>query len=53
MAKFTVLGMGGFGLALAVMLDNNGHSVNVWSAFESEIEDIKRDGENKKGNFPG
>lgn len=48
MAKFTVLGMGGFGLALAVMLDNNGHSVNVWSAFESEIEDIKRDGENKK-----
>lgn len=52
MAKFTVLGMGGFGLALAVMLDNNGHSVNVWSAFESEIEDIKRDGENKK-KLPG
>ena len=49
MAKFTVLGMGGFGLALAVMLDNNGHSVN---AFESEIEDIKRDGENKK-KLPG
>ena len=52
MAKFAVLGMGGFGLALAVMLDNNGHSVNVWSAFESEIEDIKRDGENKK-KLPG
>ena len=52
MAKFTVLGMGGFGLALAVMLDNNGHSVNVWSAFESEIEDIRRDGENKK-KLPG
>ena len=52
MAKFTVLGMGGFGLALAVMLDKNGHSVNVWSAFESEIEDIKRDGENKK-KLPG
>lgn len=52
MAKFTVLGMGGFGLALAVMLDNNGHSVNVWSAFESEVEDIKRDGENKK-KLPG
>lgn len=52
MAKFTVLGMGGFGLALAVMLDNNGHGVNVWSAFESEIEDIKRDGENKK-KLPG
>lgn len=52
MAKFTVLGMGGFGLALAVMLDKNGHSVSVWSAFESEIEDIKRDGENKK-KLPG
>ena len=52
MAKFTVLGMGGFGLALAVMLDKNGHSVNVWSAFESEIDDIKRDGENKK-KLPG
>lgn len=52
MAKFTVLGMGGFGLALAVMLDKNGHSVNVWSAFESEIEDIKCDGENKK-KLPG
>lgn len=52
MANFTVLGMGGFGLALAVMLDKNGHSVNVWSAFESEIEDIKRDGENKK-KLPG
>ncbi len=52
MAKFTVLGMGGFGLALAVMLDKNGHSVNVWSAFESEIENIKRDGENKK-KLPG
>ena len=52
MAKFTVLGMGGFGLALAVMLDKNGHSVNVWSAFGSEIEDIKRDGENKK-KLPG
>ncbi len=52
MAKFTVLGMGGFGLALAVMLDNNGHSVNVWSAFKSEIEDIRRDGENKK-KLPG
>lgn len=52
MAKFTILGMGGFGLSLAVMLDKNGHSVNVWSAFESEIEDIKRDGENKK-KLPG
>lgn len=52
MAKFTVLGMGGFGLALAVMLDKNGHSVKVWSAFQSEIDDIRRDGENK-AKLPG
>lgn len=52
MAKFTVLGMGGFGLSLAVMLDKNGHNVNVWSAFQSEVDDIKRDGENK-AKLPG
>ena len=37
MAKFTVLGMGGFGLALAVMLNNFNHEVTVWSAFDSEM----------------
>ncbi len=52
MAKFTVLGMGGFGLALAVMLNNFNHEVTVWSAFESEIEAIKRDGENT-AKLPG
>lgn len=52
MAKFTVLGMGGFGLALAVMLNNFGHDVTVWSAFKQEIEDIRRDGENKQ-KLPG
>ncbi len=45
MANFTIIGMGGFGLAIAVMLDKNGHKVTVWSAFEKEIEDIRRDGE--------
>lgn len=48
MAKFTILGMGGFGLSLAVMLNNFGHNVTVWSAFQSEVDDIKRDGENKQ-----
>ena len=31
------LGMGGFGLAIAVMLNNFGHDVTVWSAFKQEI----------------
>ncbi len=52
MAKFTILGMGGFGLALAVMLNNFGHDVTVWSAFKQEIDDIRRDGENKQ-KLPG
>ena len=52
MAKFTILGMGGFGLALAVMLNNFGHDVTVWSAFKQEIEDIRRDSENKQ-KLPG
>lgn len=52
MAKFTILGMGGFGLSLAVMLNNFGHEVTVWSAFEQEVADINRDGENKS-KLPG
>ena len=52
MAKFTVLGMGGFGISLAVMLDKYGHDITVWTAFQSEIDDILRDGENKQ-KLPG
>lgn len=52
MADFTILGMGGFGLSLAVMLNNFGHNVTVWSVFEQEVEDIRRDGENKQ-KLPG
>ena len=52
MAKFTILGMGGFGLALAVMLNNFDHDVTVWSAFESEINEIKECGESKT-KLPG
>ncbi len=47
MANIAVLGAGGFGLSLAVMLEKMGHNVIVWSKFQSEIDDIKRDGENK------
>ena len=45
MAKITILGSGGFGLALAVMCDNAGHEVTVWSKFSDEIETIKSTGE--------
>lgn len=52
MAKITILGSGGFGLALAVMCDNAGHDVTVWSKFKDEIETIKRTGE-LKVKLPG
>ena len=37
MANVTILGGGTWGIALAVLLDKNGHTVKVWSALESEI----------------
>ena len=52
MATFAILGMGGFGLALAVMLNNFNHEVTVWSKFPSEVETIRRDGEYKE-KLPG
>ena len=48
MSNITILGSGGFGLSLAIMLHRFGHKVNVWSAFEQEIEMLKRDREHKK-----
>lgn len=50
--NIAVLGSGGFGLSLAVMLDAMGHHVTVWSKFKSELDDIRRDGENKQ-KLPG
>jgi len=40
MAQIGVIGAGSWGIALAVLLHNNGHKVTVWSAIEKEIEDI-------------
>lgn len=47
MATIAILGSGGFGLSLAVMCDNAGHDVTVWSKFRDEIDTIKRTGELK------
>lgn len=37
MAKITVLGAGGWGMALALVAFRNGHTVNIWSPFEKEV----------------
>lgn len=47
MADIAILGSGGFGLSLAIMCYNSGHSVTVWSKFQDEIDTIKRTGELK------
>ena len=47
MAKIAVLGCG-FGTALAVMADSCGHQVTLWSLLPQELEEIRRDGEQKK-----
>ena len=40
MYKIGVLGAGTWGIALARMLCNNGHTVTVWSAIEKEVEEL-------------
>ncbi len=52
MADITILGSGGFGLALAVMCNQIGHKVTVWSKFSAELEEIRRTGE-LAGKLPG
>lgn len=37
MAKIGVIGAGSWGVALAVLLSNNGHQVTIWSALEKEV----------------
>ncbi len=47
MAKVVVLGCG-FGTALAVMAESCGHQVTLWSLFPQELEEIRRDKEQKR-----
>lgn len=41
MAKTGVIGAGSWGIALSVLLHNNGHEVTVWSALKDEIAELK------------
>lgn len=43
-----ILGSGGFGTSLAVMLHQYDYQVTLWSAFEEELLQIRKYGENKK-----
>ena len=48
MAKVSIIGAGSWGLGLAILLNNNGHGVKVWSVFPEEIKELKVTRENKK-----
>jgi len=44
--KITVLGSGGWGTAIAILLNANGHNVTLWSAFSKEAEALRDTREN-------
>ena len=47
MAKISILGGGSWGIALAVLLNKNGHEITVWSALENEIKMLQEMHEHK------
>jgi glycerol-3-phosphate dehydrogenase (NAD(P)+) len=44
--KATVIGDGGWGTALAMVLERNGHDVTVWGPFQDYLEEIRLFNEN-------
>lgn len=52
MLNITVLGAGGFGLALAIIMNKQGHNVTVWSKLENEIIQLEKYREHKQ-KLPG
>ena len=41
MAKVSIIGTGTWGIALGMVLAQNGHEVTAWSALPKEIEALK------------
>lgn len=52
MVKIGIIGAGSWGIALSVLLHNNGHNITIWSALEKEIEMLNREHEQKE-KLPG
>jgi len=46
--RITIIGDGGWGTALALVLDRNGHDVCVWGHERSHIETVRKNGVNAK-----
>lgn len=50
MNKITILGAGTWGMGIALLLNNNGHKVTVWSAVSEELDMLKNTKKHK--NLP-
>ena len=47
MAKISVIGSGGWGIALTILLHKNGHDLTIWSFDKKEAEELKITRQNK------
>ena len=47
MAKISVIGSGGWGIALTILLHKNEHNLTIWSFDKKEVEELKATRENK------
>ena len=47
MAKISVIGSGGWGIALTILLHKNGHDLTIWSFDKKEAEELKKIRQNK------
>lgn len=52
MANIGIIGAGSWGIALAVLLHNNGHKITVWSILQDEIDMLNAEHEHKD-KLPG
>lgn len=52
MAKIGMIGAGSWGIALAVLLNKNGHDVTIWSALPDEIDLLEKEHE-YRDKLPG
>lgn len=48
MANISILGAGSWGLGLALLLNNNGHNVTVWSVLNDEVVMLQTEREHKR-----
>lgn len=46
--KITIIGDGGWGTAIGLLLNSNGHTITLWGPFEDYLEEIRTTGENSR-----